>query len=291
MQIESPIGTWTIEPVIVLGIAVVALLYGWGIRYERRTGFGRPPRWWQISAFYVGLLTIFVALDSPLDELADQWLWAHMIEHELLILLAAPLLLLGEPLWPVWRALPRGVRRTTLRGVLRLGWPRRAWEWIEGWLFAPVTALVLFIVTFSLWHLSQLYDLAEANEGIHALQHWTFLATSLLVWAQVFPSRPLKPRLSYVGQAIYVVILGMYSNVVGSFFVFSTAPFYPYYANLPRPSGAVSPLVDQHLAGAAMDVPGTIVLFIAISLLLWLWLREDEAAGHAESRPVVRVTR
>ena len=107
-----------------------------------------------VLAFYAGLLTIFVALDSPLDGLADQWLWAHMIEHELLILVAAPLLLLGEPLWPVWRALPRSVRRTTLRSVLRLGWPRRAWEWVESWLFSPVTALVLFIVTFSLWHLA-----------------------------------------------------------------------------------------------------------------------------------------
>jgi putative membrane protein len=179
----------------------------------------------------------------------------------------------------------------TLRGVLRLGWPRRVWEWIEGWLFAPATALVLFVVTFSVWHLPRFYDAAEANEGIHALQHWTFLATSLLVWAQVIPSRPLRPRLSYVGQAIYVVVLGMYSNVIGSIFVFSTAPFYAYYVNLPRASGAASPLVDQHLAGAAMDVPGTIVLFIAVTFLLWLWLRDDERAGQHESRAVVRVTR
>ncbi len=291
MDIDSPLGVWAIEPVVALGIVIVGLLYGWGVRYERRTGSGRPPEWWRVLAFYAGLLTIFIALDSPLDGLADDWLWAHMIEHELLILVAAPLLLLGEPLWPVWRALPRGVRRTTLRGVLRLGWPRRLWQWVEGWLFAPATALVLFIVSFSVWHLSPLYDLAEANEGIHALQHWTFLATSLLLWAQVIPSRPLKPRLSYVGQIIYVVILGMYSNVVGSVFVFSTGPFYPYYVNLPRPSGAISPLVDQHLAGAAMDVPGTIVLFVACSLLLWLWLRDDEKAGQAESRTAIRMSR
>jgi putative membrane protein len=291
MEINSPLGVWAIEPVVTLGIVIVGVLYGWGVTYEQRTGSGRPPEWWRILAFYVALLTIFIALDSPLDGLADDWLWAHMIEHELLILVAAPLLLLGEPLWPVWRALPRGVRRTTLRGVLRLGWPRRLWQWVEGWLFAPATALMLFIVSFSVWHLSPLYDLAEANEGIHALQHWTFLATSLLLWAQVIPSRPLKPRLSYVGQIIYVVILGMYSNVVGSVFVFSTGPFYPYYVNLPRPSGAISPLVDQHLAGAAMDVPGTIVLFVACSLLLWFWLRDDEKAGQAESHPAIRMSR
>jgi putative membrane protein len=291
MDIETPLGTWPIEPAVALGIVVVGLLYGWGVRYERRTGSGRPPRRWQVAAFYAGLLVIFVALDSPLDDLADSWLWAHMIEHELLILIAAPLLLLGEPLWPVWRALPRGFRRTTLRGALRLGWPRRAWDWIERWLFAPLTAWLLFAATFSLWHLPQLYDLAEANEGIHAFQHWTFLATALLLWAQVIPSRPLKPRLSYVGQAVYVVSVGMFSNVIGCLFIFSTTTFYPYYADLPRASGAPSALVDQHLAGAAMDVPGTIVLFAAVSLLLWLWLRQDEAEGRAESPALVRASR
>lgn len=291
MEFNTLLGRWPIEPVVLLGAVIVGALYAWGVRYERRTGSGRPPRWWQMIAFYAGLLVILAALDSPLDSLADRWLWSHMVEHELLILLAAPLLLIGEPLWPMWRALPRGTRRTALRGVLRMGWPRRVWDRIDHWVFAPTTALALFAVTFSVWHMPHFYDLAETNVTIHVLQHGTFLATALLVWMQVIPSRPFKPRLSYVGQAIFMVGLGMFSNVVGCLFIFSTAAFYPYYADLPRAHGAMSALVDQHLAGAAMDVPGTVVLFGAVSLLLWLWLREDERAGRATSPVVARASR
>jgi cytochrome c oxidase assembly factor CtaG len=195
---------------------------------------------------------------------------------------AAPLLLLGTPLWPFWRAIPLPVRRVSLRWALTRRWLRHVWRAMGRIVLAPVPALALFMVVFSVWRIPPLYDLALERPGVHALEHATFLASALLMWAQVIPSRPIHPRLSLIGRILYLGGLGMYSNLLGSLFVFSTGPFYPYYANLPRSSGMIDVLVDQHLGGAAMDVPGTIIFFVAMWTCLLTWLREDEQQGAVE---------
>jgi cytochrome c oxidase assembly factor CtaG len=88
---------------------------------------------------------------------------------------------------------------------------------------------------------------------------------------------------------IFLILVGMHSNLLGSLYMFSTVPFYPYYASLHSTAGAA--LVDQHLAGAAMDVPGTLLLWGALSVLLWIWLSEDERAGQTVATPASPATR
>ena len=276
MNISALLADWTIEPAIVVSLVLAAVLYWLGVRYSRRAGLARRLTWWRSACFAAGLLVVFFALDGPMDAAAATWLTAHMAQHELLVMVAAPLLLFGAPLWPWWRAVPLGARRSALGWAIRHRWPRRLGHALSTALFGPIQAIVIFFAGFTVWHIPTLYDAALTNDAVHAAEHVTFLVVALLFWAQVIPSRPIEPQLGYIGQAVFVAIAGLYSSVVGGAFMFSTAPFYAYYATLTRPAGVPSALVDQHIAGAAMDIPGVLIFFIAITALLWLWMREDE---------------
>ena len=276
MSIQQVLTDWSFEPSVVVGVLLAAFLYWRGVLYSRPRGLARHWRWWQGVSFTAGLLVVFIALESVLDELADQLLWAHMVQHELLVIVAAPLLLLGAPVWPAWRGVPLPARRIALGWVVQQGWPRRIWHTISRWLTVPAVAWVLFNGVFAGWHIPALYDYALENQPVHVLEHMLFLAVALIFWAQVIPSRPMKPRMSYPQQAIYLGAAGLFSNVMGAVFTFSTAPMYPFYAALPRPAGSLALLADQHLAGAAMDVPGMIIFFIATLSIIGLWLQADE---------------
>lgn len=273
MNLSALLAAWPLEPSILIGIAATGLLYWWGLRYARAHGMARSHRPYHALAFAGGLFTILLALESPLDTWADQNFWAHMVQHELLILAAAPLLLLGAPSMLFWRAVPLGARRATLRWGFQRGWPLRAVEWLMRVLTAPRVALSLFLVVFLGWHVPALYDLALRVPNIHIVEHICFLVAALLFWAPVIPSPPLRRRMGYIAQAVYLCLGTVVMNGLAAVYMYSTQPFYPFYV---AAEGSSQALVDQHLAGGVMDVPGTILFFVAICVLLALWLREDE---------------
>ena len=115
--------------------------------------------------------------------------------------------------------------------------------------------------------------------------------TALIFWAQVIPARPLKGSLSYPLQALYLCVAALALNVLGGVFVFSTGPLYPYYAALRRDAQSIPVLIDQHLAGAAMDIPGTFIFFTVIIIILWRWLESDEREAAVESSRVATLSR
>ena len=285
MSIEELLRAWPVDPLVLVGIGVCALLYWRGLRYSVGRGLTRHLHTWQPLAFAGGLVALLVALDSPLDVAASDLLWAHMVQHELLTIVAAPLLVLSQPAWPLWRGVPLPARRSGLRWVLRQGWPRRLYSMVSRPFRSPVVVWILFIGSFSMWHIPALYDLALEQTPVHVAEHLVFLGTALLFWAQVIPGPHARQALSFAQRAIYLGAAGLHSNILGAVFVFSTGPLYAYYAALPRGAGTMSLLSDQHFAGAAMDVPGTIVFFVAIIALLGFWLQEDERAPDLVSTP------
>jgi cytochrome c oxidase assembly factor CtaG len=290
MTIPAVLTDWQAQPTVLLGIGITVVLYGAGIVYSRRHGLARHLRWWQPVTFALGLLLVIVALMSPLDALADSYLWAHMVQHEILTMAVPPLLLLSAPAWPLWRGVPRSTRLASLRWVMRRGWPRRVWHQLTGWMTNPVAAFLLFEVVFSAWHLPVLYDLALEYEPVHVLEHMLFLGTALAFWAQVIPSRPWRPRLSYPMRLIYVIGASLWANVIGSVFMFSNGPMYPFYAALPRTPGMMTVVMDQHFAAAAMDIPGVLIFFAACMSLIGLWLQADEREAEAVRAPVLAGT-
>ena len=270
------------------GVMLVALLYWRGVRYEWRTGIGRPITALHIACFGAGLLILLLAVASPLDTLADQGLPAHMAQHELLVLIVPPLLLFAAPIWPLWRALPARWRRASLRWLLRRHWAKGAGEYIGRIVSHPVAAWVLFIGVFLGWHVPALYDLALENEAIHAIEHGAFLLTALVFWAQVIPSFPLQPRLSYLKRAGYIFVAGCVLHLRSIVLSIAVRPIYPFYGT------SADSIASQAAGGAVMDVFGMIVFTVTLLICLGLWLQADErkalrdAAGvPAEPTPTI----
>jgi putative membrane protein len=294
--LQNFLTTWAFDPLVLASLLVTALLYLRGIAYTARRGIGPRLRWWQITCFYVGLLTVWIALQSAIDVSAGQLLWVHMVQHDLLIMVAPPLVLLGIPTWILWRAFPVTWRRTVLLLAIRSRWLWRLGQIIGQLASKPSLVLPLFIGDLVLWHIPVLYDLTLYQHSIHILEHLLFLGTALLFWAQIIASHPLRhpsrhsvqpkggtERLSYPQQAIYLAAAALAMNVLGAIFVFSTGPIYQYYAVLARSPDMPSVVIDQHYAGAAMDVPGTLIFFFDMMIVIALWLREDERAGEHEA--------
>jgi putative membrane protein len=269
---------------LVLGALLVGLLYGLGARRLEHYNRRERLRWWNYAAFAAGLLVVLAALHPALDKQAHRLLWAHMVQNETLAVPAAMLLILGMPLWALWHVLPQQSRGAYLRWTLQQGWPRQLWHQVSRQLLGPWVILVTYLLSFSIWHVPSIYDAALGSRPLYALELIMFLGTGLLLWGQLIPLRPgAHARLSPVQSLVCVSLVGMHSSFLGSLFMFATAAYYPYY--IAAHSSASSALVDQHVAGAAMDAPGTILFAVALFVFLWLWLSEDERAGQSVATP------
>ncbi len=242
-------------------------------------------------AFYAGLASILVAVEPPMDGWADRYFSLHMIQHMLLISVAAPLLVIGAPWLAPWRLLPGRTRRAAARGVVHAAWSRSARR-VAHLLTAPATVLVLFVADLWVWHLPAVYDLALRHQPIHDLEHLLFLLTSVLLWAQVLDSPPFRARIENgFKRAGYLTLamLGMWSLAV--FLAYAPGSLYPFYASL-HGRGGISELLDQKLAAGVMWGPGSVSFAIADFVELYRWLGQEERPlrgrrGSAAPRPRV----
>jgi putative membrane protein len=267
---------------VLLPLLAVVALYGSGVaRLWRRAGAGRGVSPWQAAAFGGGWLALFVALLTPLDALSTALFSAHMVQHLLLILVAAPLLVLARPLAALAWGLPPALARRLARGWLgRPALPRLA-----GWIAAPAIAWSLHAAAISVWHAPLLYEWALADEMAHALEHAAFLASGLLFWWALIHGRGRAA--SYGASALYVFAMALVSTLLGALITFAPAPWYASYSETTAAWG-LSPLADQQLAGAIMWVPPGIVYLGTALALLVAWLRAVEtrvAAREARQAP------
>lgn len=264
---------WTFEPWEVGTLALSAALYGAGLRrLWRRAGVGRGVRVAQAAAFFFGLSAIVAALVSPLDTLSDSLFSAHMVEHELLMIVAAPLLVLGRPLaaW-VW-AIPESWRQSIGGFFHRPGW-RRPWLVFT----SPLCAWALHALALWLWHVPALFEAALENEAVHALQHICFLSTALIFWWSVLGGASRRDR----GIALLSVFTTMvHTGALGALLTLSTVAWYPSYAET-APAWGLTAMQDQQLGGIIMWVPAGMVYIICGLALSYRWL-----FGSADNRPL-----
>jgi putative membrane protein len=259
---------WSLEPPL-LYVALAGLLYWAG---GRRLSAHRPERR-RSAAFAAGLVTIVLALDSPLDGYAETLFWAHMFQHVLLLTVAPPLILLGRP-WPrMWRALPLRTRTRLGRtlALSRAGAPVRA-------LARPLPAFVLFNATMLAWHLPGAYDATLHSAAVHELEHAMFFFTGLLFWARVIDPGPLRPRLSWPLRVSYMTAAMTVSWLLALVLVTVQHPLYAHYAALTQRPGGISALTDQQLAGGVMWVLGSLSYSIAIFIGFYRWLEPERPA-------------
>jgi putative membrane protein len=267
---------WTWEPVTIVALAVSALAYAIGIaRVWGQAGRGRGVRRWEAVCFAAGWVALALALLSPLHALGQMLFWLHMAQHEILMLVAAPLLVLGRPVTAWTWSLPRRWRRgvgTRLRPPV----VRRTWR-IVG---SALGAWVLHAIALWFWHIPALFDATLDSELIHALQHLSFFGSALLFW---WAMTAAGPNALGTGAAIlYVFTTSLHSSLLGVLLTFAPTPWYPRYVH-PGPVWGLTPLEDQQLGGLVMWIPAGVVYVIAGLALMAVWLR-DPAARRAELR-------
>ncbi len=271
---------WSWDPVVLLGMALAAFGYARGlVVLWKRAGVGRGVRRWRAAAFMTGLLVLFVALISPLAEIGHALFSVHMVQHLLLMMVAPPLLVLGQPqIVSVW-ALPRRGRLALGRWWLRATTARQLWHTLS----QPLLAWSLQGITFWIWHAPPLFEAALRSDALHALEHDLFLGTSLLYWWALIQLHGRK-RLGYGASVLYVFGTALQGSVLGALIMFSSGPWYrAYVASAPR--WGLSPTEDQQLAGAIMWVPPGVVLLIAAAIFFLAWLRAlDEHMTRLESQ-------
>jgi putative membrane protein len=264
------------------GLALLAILYAVGSR--RLASRGARVRLIERAAFWSGWITLVAALAPPMDAAAAGAFSMHMAQHEMLMLLGAPLLIVGRPIVAALWAVPEPARRAVGRAL-------QGRRWLTVWhaLTMPFVAWLLHGAAVWVWHLPALYEAAVEHEGIHAIQHVTFVATAVLFWWGLVYGR--YGRLAYGASALFLFTTMMHTGVLGALFALSTEPYYAIYAARAAAAG-VDPVVDQQLAGLYMWIPAGVVLTVCGLLLLLAWISEAErrAGARATSLLVAALT-
>ena len=249
---------------IAIAIVVSVALYGVGVaRLWRSASIGRGISVRNVAAFATGCLVLAIALLGPLDLWAAHSFAAHMLQHETLMLMAAPLLVAGRPLaaW-TWTLAPAGKR--AVNKIVRAARWRSAWRALTGLGVSTVVQLVVLL----LWHVPRFFDAAATHAGVHALQHSSFLASALCFWwaTRLGPARRSDRFDTVSALAIACLFITMLvTGALGALLTFATVPWYSTYAVLHVPY-ASSALEDQQLGGLLMWVPGGVV-YMACALL------------------------
>jgi len=263
---------WSFELWVVLPLLIAAALFGFGwLRLRARSSHGVSMLTRRALFFASGWLILSGAVISPLHDAGGRSFAAHMFEHELLMLAAAPLLVLAKPLAVMLWAFPGSARRAI--GLVVSG---RTFSSIWHRLRDPITATLLQATALWLWHAPALFDRALASEGWHAVQHLSFLLGALLFWNAMFARS--TPR----GLAVLCLFAtSVVSGALGALMAFSASPWYARYAAMGMAPFGLSPLEDQQLAGLLMWVPGGLVHAAAALALLHAMLREPGERAHA----------
>ncbi len=277
---------WSWDPSLIY-VAVAGLMYlVGGLRpgTSRRRQARRREDLLRELSFVAGLLTIVIALDSPIDYYSEQLFWVHMSQHIILLTVSPPLILFGRP-WPrMWQALPLGVRASVGRTLAGARWtaPLRL-------IARPAPAFVLFNANMLAWHIPAAYNLTLSHQWIHNTEHALFFFTGLLFWAHIVDPGPLRQRLNWYWRAASVTGSMILGWILAILLVLVSTPLYPHYAHLISRPGGISALTDQQIAGGMMWVPGSVAYSIALLAIFSRWASPDsELSGRGPAPALVR---
>ena len=248
---------WPLDPTVYLGLVVVYLGHAWLARgvpdFERKRSL----------YFGLGLFTIWVALETPIDTIADHYLDSvHMLQHVLLGFVAPPLMLLGLSPGMVTRL----VRFTALRALAE-----------------PIPAQLIAGVVMIAWHAPVLYDATLYSEPLHVFEHLTFIAAGLLLYWPMLKATSAHARwqMSPGAKLLYILVATLPQDGVALALIFSRVPFYEYYTHAPRLVASLTPLIDQTVAGAVLMVFGKATMVVAALAIMIEWFEEDRRADEA----------
>ncbi len=258
---QAILDAWSPPFWLTVSVILVSAIYirGWRAIRRTRPGYFTVER---LLCFVCGMVVLWLAIASPIDGFADTLLSAHMVQHFLLMSAVPPLVLLGAPVVPMLRGLPRRFVKSVLGPLIALRWLRRVGDFLTD----PVVAWLAFNSVFLLWHLPKAYDYALRNENVHDFEHICFLATALLFWWVIL--RPWPSRARHNGWMILVYLLSadIVNSALSAFLAFCNRPIYQFYFSQPNPFH-ISPLSDQIAGGVIMWVLNSTVFLVPAMLL------------------------
>jgi putative membrane protein len=268
---------WSFDLEIMIPAAIAVLLYARGLdRWVERT---RPHSGWRSASFFAGVALTVLAVESPLDALGERHFSFHMIQHELMMMVAAPLILLGAPTTPMLLGMPRALRKGVVAPLARTAAIRALYRWLTH----PVTALLLSTAVVFAWHLVPGWYVAALRTGtVHGIEHFSFMAGAMLGWWVVIDPRPLHARLAYPARIAYLLAASTPKAFIAAWIAFSEEPlFVEWYATV-EPAFAISLAQDQILAGLLMWLPSQLIYLAAMAVTFFVWHAASESGDpHA----------
>ena len=248
--------SWTaasIHPEVVLACGLAAAGWAWAWRAR-----GQRPGPGQAARFVGALAALLLALNGPLHDLSDGYLFsAHMVQHLVLTLVVPPLLLTGVPGW-------------MLDALLRPCLDRRALRAVVETLTRPLPAFAAYAIALVGWHLPGPTGMTLEIHGWHVVEHVVLLGASVLGWWPIASPSRLVPPLPYAGQLLYLFVFGMPMTVVAAMVTSAERSLYPFYEAAPRVS-ELTALADQRLGGVIMWVPSAIIPLTAFTIVFFRW--------------------
>lgn len=255
---------WSFEPGVVAPLLLTAILYLRGARAARGVTSG------QKASFWSGWTVLSLALVSPLHPLGEALFSAHMAQHEILMLLAAPLLVVSRPLVPLLWGLPFGWRRAAGR------WSKtRPVQRLWAGLTLPLAAWCIHAAALWIWHAPALFQATITSELAHSAQHLSFLLSALLFWWALLYG---PGRVNYGSGVLYIFTTGVHTSILGALLTFATSVWYPAY-RATAPLWGMTPLEDQQVGGLIMWIPAGLVYLAAGLILFAAWLRQSDRGG------------
>jgi putative membrane protein len=257
---------WPIHPSTLIGSVLLLGAYYAAIGpLRRKYQWADRVELWQPICFTAGILILFGVLNGPIHELSDLYLFsAHMVQHLLLTLVMAPMLLVGTPDW-LWRAI---IRNTVGYDVARF---------ITG----PLVSFAIYNVVFAGWHFPMLYNWALENHTVHIIQHLMFITAAMFMWWPVIEPVEEMSRMVTPLRMVYLFAMSVPMSVVSAMITLSDTVLYTWYGDAERVF-KLSVIEDQQLGGLIMWVPGALILWMAISVLFYRWATAENREEDEE---------
>ena len=264
--------SWSWRPEIILSLVLAATIHLMGRWRLKQRGGGEVIAPWRTVAYLGGLAVLWLALMSPIDVLSSQYFFMHMIQHLLLVMIAAPLLLIGNPMPIMLWGLPSTLRMEIGRWLR----PGATFRRVVAAVTTPGLVWLYFVIAVVGWHDPNAYGATLESDIVHDLEHLSFFGTAILFWWHVIGVAPrLHKKLSKGVRIGYTIAAVVPNAITGIVISFASEPIYTYYETVPR-LGSMTVMQDQMLAGTIMWIPGSMMYLLAALILVARVVREEE---------------
>lgn len=277
----DPWTAWNLTPDITLGTLLVAGLYTGGL-WRLRHKMDRMRVWRHVS-FFAGLAAIFLALQSPIDPIAERVFLVHQVQHLLLRMIGPMLLFLAASQGVFVAGMPETAQRRLLIPVITSPLVRGLFAFLS----YPAIATALFIGALYFWQIPRYHDLAILNDNVHYLMHTSILFAGLIFFWRAFDSRPAPLGTRYGVRLMMLWVMILSNIVIGSYLAFKRPVLYSAYAELGRLWG-LSALGDELLGGALIWIPSSMMGVVAVLIVVHMWGRHETKEEQRRSMTLRR---